>query len=245
MAILVLQHDADAPVGRLGAVFRDLGLKLDVRRLDLAAGAAGPGVRTDLPADLDDVHGIISLGGSANLSDSPRAWWMEGEVALLAEAHRRQMPVIGVCLGAQMVAQALGGTVGPMARPEWGYGSVKLTTAGQTETVLAGVPWECPFFHAHGQEVKTVPAGATVLASSEACAVQAFRAGLRTYAFQFHFEADEEGAARIMRHVPGDGIAGPAGPAGAVTVEMATRAALRLCENLGIYLFPLERRLTA
>ena len=98
------------------------------------------------------------------------------------------MPVVGVCLGAQLIARSLGGEVGPMDQPEIGFGPVELSFPGKSDAVLAGIPWSTYQFHAHGQQVTELPPGASSLAGSAACPHQAFKVGLTTYAFQYHFE---------------------------------------------------------
>jgi len=181
--IIVLQHEARETPGRLGMTLRDHGFKLDVRRLDLPEDQS-PGI----PEDLDDVHGVISMGGGANVGEDH--WWMDRELALLRMAHDAKLPVFGVCLGAQTIAAALGGKTGPMESPEAGFTTVDLTVAGQTDRILSGQRWSAPQFQVHGQEVTEPPPGATLLATNDHCRVQAFKIGLRTYAFQYHFEVD-------------------------------------------------------
>ncbi|MBX3362208.1 MAG: type 1 glutamine amidotransferase [Phycisphaeraceae bacterium] len=241
MAIIVFQHSERGGPGRLGATLRDHGFKLDIRRLDVD-GAKG------LPADLDNVHGIVSLGGPQNVGEPHE--WMAGEMELLRQAHARQLPVIGICLGAQMIAAALGGEVGPMERPELGMPLVSLNPGGQTETMLAGIPWDCPQFSTHGFEIKKLPAGAQVLGGSKQCKIQVFRAGIRTYGFQYHPEADME---MIRAYAAADGKFQERAGVTAEQVlaeaekhyEMFARAADRLAVNLATYLFPLSRKLTA
>lgn len=241
MAIIVFQHSERGGPGRLGATLRDHGFKLDIRRLDLDGAGA-------LPPDLDDVHGIISLGGPQNVGESHE--WMPGEMALLKKAHERQLPVIGICLGAQMIAATLGGEVGPMEKPELGFPTVSLNAAGQLETILAGIPWDCPQFSTHGQEIKKLPPGVQVMGSSHQCKVQVYRAGMRTYGFQYHPEVDMQ---MIRAYVEADGtLLERAGMTGAEVLaqaethgEMFARAADRLMVNIAAYLFPLSRKLTA
>ncbi len=185
--ILVLQHDARQTPGRLGMTLRDHGFKLDVRRVDLAPDEGGDA----LPADLDGVHGVISLGGPQNTDQSLP--WMAREMDLIAQAHARALPVVGVCLGAHLVAKALGGAVEPMDTPEVGFTKVRVLPPGQTDIILAGVPWDSHQYQSHAWQITKAPPGAQVLASSDACKVQCFRAGMRTFAFQYHLELDRPG----------------------------------------------------
>jgi len=232
MAIVVFQHEEDCRPGRLGVTLRDHGFRLDIRRMD----AGDP-----VPADFDDVDGVISLGGSQVVSDSHA--WIPREMDFLRSAHERGLPVIGVCLGAQLLAKALGGEVGPMDKPEIGFADVTLTGAGQTDTILAGVAWKHPAFHHHRQEVKTLPPGGVILGSSAACKAQIFRIGIRTYAFQYHLEADRA----IMDDLLGPGASDMhhAGLTAAdfsrqaqSSLEMFSRLADRICVNIVTYLIP-------
>jgi GMP synthase-like glutamine amidotransferase len=233
MAILVFQHcDSETP-GRLGAVLRDHAFDLDIRRPD----AGG-----EVPSDVDDIDGVIALGGPQRLADA-REPWIAREIEFLKEAHARQLPVVGICLGQQMIALALGGAVGPMDGPEVGFADVDLTAAGQTDPILAGVAWRSPQFHLHHDEVKGAPPGAVVLASSARCPVQAFRAGLRTYAFQYHPEFDRAmihaalAASRDMLVRAGTNAAQVEAQAER-HAEAFERLGRRVCENIAAYLIP-------
>lgn len=179
MAITVFQHDERGKPGRLGLTLRDHAFKLDIRRLDKG---------DPVPPDFDGVDAVISLGAKANL-DAGHAW-IEKEADFIREAHQRSLPVIGLCFGAQMIAHALGGTVAPMQRPEIGFVDVDLLPTAHTDTILSGIAWKSPQFQSHQQEITELPPGAVHLARSQTCEHQAFKAGMRTYAFQYHFEAD-------------------------------------------------------
>jgi GMP synthase (glutamine-hydrolysing) len=188
MAIIIFQHSAANRPGRIGTALQEGAHRLDVRRLDLG---------DPVPCDFDNVSGVVSLGGPQDVGDD--IGWMREETAFLKEAHERKLPVFGVCLGAQMIADALGGEVTRMAAAEVGFFDLKLTGAGHVDTVYSGVAWEHKVFCHHAYEVRTLPAGAALLASTEACKAQAFRVGMRTYAFQYHVEADEVIALGINR----------------------------------------------
>lgn len=246
MSIIVFQHGGQVGPGRLGMTLRDHGFHLDIRRLDLPLSRSNPLV----PPDFDDVEGVISMGGEQNVTDIARHPWMQAEAEYLREAHRRQLPLVGICLGHQLIAHALGGAVAPAAKPEYGFFRVRVEVPGQTDTILAGIPWDSHQFECHSQEVAALPPGATLLATSDHCRVQAFRAGLRTYAFQYHFECDRESALTIGCGEP-DGPPGQCVPRPEMARQcdayypMFARTADRLSVNLAAFLFPLQRRLSA
>lgn len=228
MAIIVFQHSEANRPGRLGNVFRDHAHALDVRRLDLG---------DPVPSDFDDVSGVISLGGPQDVGDGSA--WMDAECAFLREAHERMLPVVGVCLGSQLIAHALGGEVGAMDQPEVGLFEITLTGAAHVDTVFSGVAWTHRTFCHHACEVKKLPDGAVNLASSAACKVQAFKAGMRTYAFQYHFEADREIAMSINDH-GGEMPIDPADLRAQLDAHYRSFARLsdRMCENLAAHVFP-------
>ena len=243
MAILVFQHDATCGPGRIGLTLRDHGFKLDIRRLDLPESR----LNRHVPPDFDNVEGVVCLGGAQKVGDN--APGMAAEMEFLRETHQRQLPLVGVCLGAQLIAAALGGKVAPMPKPEWGFTLVSQLPVANTDTILAGIPWRTRQFQAHSQEITELPPGATLLQSSEACKVQAYRIGLRTYAFQYHFECDREMIDAFARNSAGEIAAG-------LTMEsLNTQAdehyprfailADRLCVNIATYMFPVTQRMLA
>jgi len=242
MAIIVFQHHDIGRPGRLGATLRDHGFDLEILRPD----------RGDPPPpDLDNVDGVISLGGPQNVDDPPeKAPWMADEIAFLKEAHERRLPVLGVCLGAQLIASALGGRVEPMEQPEVGFHEVSIEPPGQTDTVFAGLAWRsCQFCH-HTRHIAEPPNGAGKLASSKRCDVQAFRAGMRTYGVQYHFEVDRDMAMALTRSSKDD-----LHRAGYTEDEITSqldehydrfaRLADRLCVNIATTLMPAGRRRVA
>lgn len=234
--LLVLQHSV-VGAARLGATLRDHAFKLDVRKPNLTLEEGGH----QLPPDLDEYQGLICLGGPP-APDSDEQWMLD-EMDLIREAHDRDLPLIGICLGHQLIARALGGKVGKMAKPEWGFNMVDLTPQGQVEPMFGGIPWSTPRFQSHAYEVTELPEGATLLASNEHCKVQAFKAGQRTFGFQYHFEADgplleyfEEVDKELME---GAGVTSGQFREQAIKhYDMFARAADRLCVNIVTYAFP-------
>lgn len=232
MPILVFQHDAKNKPGRLGMTLRDHAFKLDTRRLDQG---------DPIPVDYDDVDGVISLGGTANVDD--KYGWLDKEREYLRGAHERGLPVVGVCLGAQLVAQALGGTVQKAQQREAGFVDVDLLPVAHTDTILTGIAWKSPQFSLHRYEVSELPKGGVQLAKSEHCANQAFRVGMRTYGFQYHFEADRPMMKELLADARSDLHA-----AGMTTdefvrsadtkYEMFARLGDRLSVNIATYLIP-------
>jgi len=184
MAILVFQHEPHETSARLGEVFNAYGHRLRTVRLHDG---------DPLPPDLDDVDGVLSMGGSMNVDQADAHPWMKPEIDYLKAAHDADLPVIGVCLGAQLLAVALGGEVAPMEKPEIGWGPVTQSFFGTIDPVYAGIPWTTTQFHLHGQQITQPPPGGTPapLASSTQCKCQAFKVGFRTYGFQYHFEWDQ------------------------------------------------------
>ncbi|MEL6329132.1 MAG: type 1 glutamine amidotransferase [Planctomycetota bacterium] len=242
--ILVLQHSRYEPPRRLGLTLRDQGFKLDIRQLHTSPEEGGD----TLPPDLDAYAGLISLGGGQNVDEGH--WWIEPECGLIREAHRRELAVIGVCLGAQMVAKALGGAVGKMDKPEAGFCPVSIVGSGQTDRILAGLRWDHHQFQSHGYEITELPPGAENVITSPASKVQCFKAGIRTYAFQFHFELDREGIEALVREE-----AGIFERAGVSVDEIHTqcdahyatfaRLSDRLCVNLAAFGFAFDELLSA
>src|SRR5262245_32861350 len=108
MSLLVLQHTADEDASRLGATLRDHGHRL--RTILLTNGQAP----SSLPADLDDVSGLVILGGPMNVDQAEQYPWMKREMELIRQAHAAGKPIVGICLGAQLIGAALGGEVAAM-----------------------------------------------------------------------------------------------------------------------------------
>jgi GMP synthase-like glutamine amidotransferase len=223
---------------RLGERLRDHGHRLRVVRLH-------GGDR--LPPDLDEVDGIVTCGGAPSANDDSLPW-LAAEMDLLRQAHAAALAVVGVCLGSQILARALGGAVGPLEGSiHLGWHPVTLTPAGCDDPLHAGIAWTSMAAHWHREEVKKLPPEARLLASSARCRVQAWTCGLRTYAFQHHPEigldtldrwAEEEPEALHEAGTTRQGLAEETQR----QYPAAARLADRLFENIALLLAPVDRR---
>jgi GMP synthase-like glutamine amidotransferase len=180
---LVVQHVAHEGPGLIATMLEKAGIEMHLCRVD--QGELLPPSRA-----VRSLGGLVVLGGPMGVHDDSLNPWLEAERELLAAAVEADRVVLGVCLGAQQLAEALGGqvTVGP--EPEIGFGQVLLTPEGESDPVLgpAGTPFPCVHWH---RDTFTVPDTGVRLAGNARFANQAFRVGARAYALQFHVEVDD------------------------------------------------------
>lgn len=150
--------------------------------------------RPDLGERLPDwtqFDGILAMGGPMSVNDHASLPWLADERALVAAAVRAGLPFFGVCLGAQVLAAAVGARVYPGPRREFGLGRVRMDDAAFDDPVFGGVPGELSVFQWHG-ETFDLPAGAVLLATGDEVPNQAMRVGHAAYGVQFHMEVSAE-----------------------------------------------------
>lgn len=140
-----------------------------------------------LPRDTSDLEGLVLMGGPMNVDDVSNYPFLLPEVQLIDQVLAQNKPVLGVCLGAQLIAKALGARVYPNAVKEVGWGLVQRTAAGARDPLFRQLPDRMTALHWHG-DTFDLPSGAVHLARSARCDNQAFRWGDSVYALQFHFE---------------------------------------------------------
>ncbi|HTU57254.1 MAG TPA: gamma-glutamyl-gamma-aminobutyrate hydrolase family protein [Polyangiales bacterium] len=194
---IVLQHVPFEGPARLAHLFEARGFAIDVRRLDQGA---------EVPVRLDPGDVLIVMGGPMGIADadSPEHSFLKRELALLARCVDAATPVLGVCLGAQLLAHAAGARVAPMLDPtgarryELGWGPIALHRAGADDRILGDLPASATVLHWHADAFE-LPTGARRLASSEVCPNQAFQLGQRQFGLQFHCEVAAEHVAAFLR----------------------------------------------
>ena len=170
--ILVFQHVPHEPLGTLDPLLKEAGFRIRYVNFGRDSGQR---------PSLDKYAAVIVLGGPMNADEIDAYPNLATEVDILREAVERDMSVLGICLGAQLLAKALGGTVSRSAVREIGWYDVQLTGAGKEDPVLSS------FSDEDGIEL---PDEVMHLASSDDCNVQAFRHGDHAYGLQFHLEAN-------------------------------------------------------
>jgi GMP synthase (glutamine-hydrolysing) len=200
-AWVVLQHVAHEDPGAIGEALNSAGHVVSVVRVDR-------GDPVPVPAEVADMAGVVAMGGPMGVHDVEAHPWLAHERDLMAAAVAAELPVLGVCLGAQQLAVALGGEVTTGPEPEIGIGEVQLTRQAEDDAVFGSVGSTLPCMHWHG-DTFSLPGGSVLLARSELYPHQAFRCGERAYGLQFHVEITPPLAARWRPHLP-PGVSMPA-----------------------------------
>ena len=179
--VLVLQHDAREPLGTIGAALAAAGLTPRC----ILANEGQP-----VPPTIGAALGLIVLGGPQSVYEQTQYPFLTAELRLIESALQQDVPILGTCLGGQLLAAALGAEVHANTAQEIGWHSVTLTDAAPTDALWERVPTEFTGFHWHG-DIFTLPAGATRLASSALTPNQAFRYGTQVWGLQFHLEVTD------------------------------------------------------
>jgi GMP synthase (glutamine-hydrolysing) len=208
MSVLVVQHEDGCPPARVGTWLEEAGLRLDVRR---------PYAGEDLPADLSGHEAVVVLGGQMGANDDADHGWLTPTKALVREAARDGVPTLGICLGHQLVAVALGGTVdrNPRGR-QIGVLDIGWTEAAATDPLLAGLATPRRAVQWNEDLVLVPPPGAVLLAATPRGEVQAMRFAPTVWGLQWHPEATPAIVREWGSHEPG-----PRADAGVAAVEAA------------------------
>jgi GMP synthase-like glutamine amidotransferase len=162
----------------------------------------------DPPPDLDSFDRLVIMGGPMSVVDEAEHSWLEHEKARIEESIHSGKSVVGICLGAQLLAEALGARVSRNPHKEIGWLPVTLTEAARAHPLCADLPMTQQVFQWHGDTFE-LPDGAVHLASSEACEQQAFLYENRLLGLQFHLESTPESVDALCEHCADELFPGP------------------------------------
>jgi len=179
MSILFIQHVENEGPG----IFKQV---LDEHAIPFHTRKTFSSINFVLPADC---RGVIVLGGPMNVDEESDYPFLAEEKAFIRELIRKDIPLLGICLGAQLIAQAAGGRVYKAEEKELGWYQVKLTEEGEGDSLFHGFPRSYAVFQWHGDTFEIPPQGEW-LVTAEGCPSQGFKIGKRAYGIQFHLEAD-------------------------------------------------------
>lgn len=179
--ILVFQHVAYEILGTLNPLLKESGFRIRYINFDRTPEAQ---------PTLDGYQGLVILGGPMNVDQANRYPHLNYEIRLIEEAIQKDMPILGICLGAQLIARALGADVCRNPVREIGWYDIAVTKEGKKDPLLSHFKKKEKIFLWHGDTFE-IPKGAVHLAASSDCPNQGFRYGDKVYAFQFHPEVDK------------------------------------------------------
>ncbi|MBN1631439.1 MAG: type 1 glutamine amidotransferase [Thermoleophilia bacterium] len=243
MRVHYLQHVPFEGIGAIDDWIRARGHTLSGTRLfetpagSVAGPAAEPGLAAGSAAepaptfpDPVDVDLLVVMGGPMNIYEHQAYPWLAPEKAFIAEVVRAGRAVLGICLGAQLLADVLGGAVTRGPQREIGWWPVTITPAGRAVSVFAGFPDDLTVLHWHG-DTFAIPPGAVHAATSEACPNQAFALeDGRLVGLQFHLEETRESLAALVENA-GNELESAAGAPWVATADalLRTDAAYEAC----------------
>jgi GMP synthase-like glutamine amidotransferase len=181
MKIVVIMHVESEGPGSLGTFLDSAGAETVTVRL--YAGDR-------LPSDLSGFDAVVSMGGPMNVYEEDEYPFLKEETGFLKQAVEADIPALGICLGAQMIAKATGARVTKSPNKEVGWGQVTLTNSGKEDSAFKGLPGTLEVLQWHG-DMFHIPAKGVLLASSNDCPHQAFRYR-NALGLQFHLEVTEK-----------------------------------------------------
>lgn len=181
--VLVLRHSGSVGAGHLDHFAKARGLTLHYALLHRG---------DSLPLNTDEYGALVVLGGEMNVYEEETYPFLRAENEFIRRAVESGLPYLGICLGGQLLAKALGGRVTRNAKSEFGLCHIALNELGQSDPLFAGFSDSFTFCQWHGDTFSELPVGAELLATGDICQHQAFRMGRTAYGVQFHPEATVE-----------------------------------------------------
>ncbi|HET8899444.1 MAG TPA: gamma-glutamyl-gamma-aminobutyrate hydrolase family protein [Rhodanobacteraceae bacterium] len=179
--LLVFQHVAAEPLGTLDPLIRQRGHRIRYANFEREPDAA---------PNVDHYRGLVVLGGPMNVADRDQRAHLLTELRAIERMLAQGKPVLGICLGAQLLAHVLGAPIRRLSAPEIGWHRLHTTADARVDSVLSPLAEAVEVFQWHSC-CFDVPRDATHLAATDGCPPQAFRYGDNAYGFQFHLEMDQ------------------------------------------------------
>ncbi len=187
MRVLVCKHLAQENLGTLKAAFAGFRLRYVNFHRDPEAQPS-----------IEKYDGLVLLGGPMGVYEADRYPHLLHECQLVESALKRNIPILGICLGSQILAHVLGSHVRKHQEREVGWQDIELTTHGQKDALFSDFSRKEKVFQMHG-DTFDIPKGAVHLARSSVCESQGFRYGEKVYGLQFHHEIDRQMIERFLR----------------------------------------------
>jgi GMP synthase (glutamine-hydrolysing) len=177
MRVLITTHVESEGPGTLGTFLESQGAELRIARLHEGEG---------LPSDIAEIDAVVSMGGPMNVYEDDRYPFLRDEALLIRNAIQADLPVLGICLGAQMIARCSGAIVTKSPKKEVGWCKVSLTEEGEKSPAFSGLASELEVLQWH-EDMFKIPEGGKLLAASKDCPHQAFTYR-KALGLQFHLE---------------------------------------------------------
>lgn len=179
--VLVVEHESNASIGLVGE-------RIAAANVEMVM--VGPEIGIEVPTSAQGFDGVIVLGGTPGPNDDDDAAWLPRVRELMADCLDREVPLLGICLGAELLAVVAGGSVGGVRNgAEIGLCDLALTGAAAGDPLFDGLEGELKAMQWHTLEIHELPEGSVSLCSSARCPNQAFRVGPLAWGTQFHLEA--------------------------------------------------------